>query len=185
MKAEKLNKWDMLVIVVAVALFIYAAVTLKAVYLAFYAAVTLLMLYVSYTDIHYRKIRTKGMYVLILLGIFSMWLYPIGLAERLLTVVMVGGSLIATMLFSDKVLGVKKSVGAGDFRILVYSGLMFGYLQIYVIAIASVLTLLFSVFAVVVSGGKLKSVPGYRICLGPFVAFAICFMLLFVLKASM
>ena len=181
----KLNKWDISVLITGGIFLIIAALLLSPIKWAFYLAVVLLMMFVSYTDIHFRKIKTKSMYILILLGFISIFITTnINIKERILTVLMVGGSLIATILLTNRLLHITKSVGGGDFRILVYSGLMFGFYELYVIAIGSVITLMFSLATTLLHGKEIKELPGYRICLGPFIAFAICLVLLYILQLS-
>lgn len=180
----KINKWDISVLIAGGIFLIIAALLLDPIKWAFYLAVVLLMMFVSYTDIHFRKIKTKSMYILLLLGFISIFITNISIKERILTVLMVGGALIATILLTNKLMHITKSVGGGDFRILVYSGLMFGFYQMYVIAIGFVITLMFSLAATLLKGKEIKELPGYRICLGPFIAFAMCLVLLYILQLS-
>lgn len=180
----KLNKWDVISILIGIFLLIYAIVSLPIKKSVFYGMVILLMLYVSYTDIHFRLIKTKAMYILVLLSVLSCFVLNISIKERIITALIVGAALVTTILLTNKLLNTTKSIGGGDFRILIYSGLMFGYMQLYVIAIASVLTLLFSICALLVCGGNVKQLPGYRICLGPFMALAIAIVLLYMLRVN-
>lgn len=175
-------KKDILTAAFAVAMCAAAGLLMSMPQWIFFCLTAALMAYISYTDIHFRKIRTKSMYILLALDIVSLWVFPVPVSERLLSGVLVAASLTAAIVFTGILLKTKKPVGGGDVRLLLCTALLFGYDELYVIIIASAAALIYVSAAAFLTGKSLKELPKGRICLGPFMALATDLMLLKVLS---
>ena len=175
-------KKDMLTAAFALAVCALAGLLLSMRQWIFFCLTAALMAYVSYTDIHFRKIRTKSMYLLLALDIISLKVFPTPVTERLISGVLVAASLAAAIIFTGILLKTKKPIGGGDIRLLLCTALLFGYDELYVIIIASAAALIYVAAAALLSGKSLRELPNGRICLGPFMALATDIMLLKVLS---